>query len=496
MPPINQQGSRAGLITTLVVFAVLFITSSIFAFHFYGQAQLTQANYDAYKKQYGDIIPQPMLSSPNVEALRNAKDAGKGGNPASFNITPTDSLMDVAMKQRDGLATVIHGSAPSADNPAGPVLEESTKALADRAKDLKDAGVSVNLPTTGLVPALNSLTLATIANQKLNANLKMQLEEAKEKLTQAEAATAAVNTAKDAELANVRAADAAALDAAQKAVADAKSAMGQTQTDIAANGTAVQGQLAAKDAEAAGLHQQITQLEQLVAKLKDRVSSRRPSVENAAVRQADGKLVRVASNGVCYINLGFGDQVTPGLTFEVYDKADGVPPIPENATSEDQMPVGKGSIEITHVGTTSSECRIIKLTPGAVLTEGDLIANLVYDPHTKYNFFVFGQFDLANNGHPNDPDAEVIKRLITQWGGKLEDKVDVDTDFVILGAEPVVPSFAKDDITAENQKKIDDAQARLAKYQEIEAQAKDLHIPIMNQNRFLYYVGFYDQAKR
>jgi hypothetical protein len=219
-------------------------------------------------------------------------------------------------------------------------------------------------------------------------------------------------------------------------------------------------------------------------------------VTNAVVRQSDGKIVRVPNDSVCYINLGAGDQITAGLTFEVYAKADGVPALPENVTGDEQLPVGKASIEVTHVGVTSSECRIVKIQPGAIISEGDLIANLVYDPHVKYNFFVFGNFDLAENGRPNANDAAFIKQLITQWGGKLIDKVDVDTDFVVLGAEPVIPNFSKDDLTPENQAKLDAANKAAEAYQEIRQEAKDLHIPILNQNRFLYYVGYYDQAKR
>jgi hypothetical protein len=60
----------------------------------------------------------------------------------------------------------------------------------------------------------------------------------------------------------------------------------------------------------------------------------------------------------------------------------------------------------------------------------------------------------------------------------------------------VLPEFSKDDLTPENQKKLQDAQDALEKYQEIRQQAKDLHIPVLNQNRFLYYVGYYDQATR
>jgi hypothetical protein len=77
--------------------------------------------------------------------------------------------------------------------------------------------------------------------------------------------------------------------------------------------------------------------------------------------------------------------------------------------------VGKASIEVVRVGNTTSECRITRTSRGATLSEGDLIANLVYDKNTKYNFLVYGNFDLDRNGVATPQDAEVIKRLITQW---------------------------------------------------------------------------------
>ena len=91
-------------------------------------------------------------------------------------------------------------------------------------------------------------------------------------------------------------------------------------------------------------------------------------------------------------------------------------------------------------------------------------------------------------------DAAVIKRLVTQWGGKLVNDVDVNTDFVVMGKEPVVPAADKDDPIA--QKRAQDAQKALDDYMDKRNQAIQLSIPIMNQNRFLYFVGYYDQAKR
>ena len=40
------------------------------------------------------------------------------------------------------------------------------------------------------------------------------------------------------------------------------------------------------------------------------------------------------------------------------------------------------------------------------------------------------------------------------------------------------------------------SQAAFDAYEEVKKQALDYHLPILNQNRFLYYVGYYESAKR
>src|SRR5262249_29709683 len=131
------------------------------------------------------------------------------------------------------------------------------------------------------------------------------------------------------------------------------------------------------------------------------------------------------------------------------------------------------------------------------IVEGDLIENVVYDKNTKYNFLVFGNFDLDQNGVATPQDADVVKRLVTQWGGKLTDKVNADTDFVVLGKEPVIPQ-----LTAEEKQnpimaaKLAQAEADAEAYDKVKREAIELHVPILNQNRFLYFVGYYELAQR
>ncbi len=492
MPPINQQGSRAGLVTALVVFVILFVVSAVFAFNYYGK--LTQANFNlqAQKTLYNGYLSDATIQQPQVQALV----AAKTEQPPHFGIvnSPAETAIDVAMKQTSGLAGLIGGA--TGDQPAGVVADSVAVALKKHQDDLKTAGVRVNLSAGGLLGALDQLTSAAVSSQKQVATLTGQKADSDQRVAALSDTLAKVNAEKDTAAKAQQQTNTESLAQVQKSLEDNTAAVKTMQDNAAAAVKTNADQQQAALAQVADAQRQLTAAQTRLKTVEDHLANRRPQVVNAAVRIADGQLIRVPGSGVCYINLGYGTGVTNGLTFEVYDKISGVPPIPPNVTGDEQLPVGKASIEIIHVGDNSSECRIVHTEPGAVLTEGDPIENLVYDAHQKYQFNVFGNFDLANTGRPNPADAEVVKRLVTQWGGKLTDKVSPDTDFLVLGMEPVLPEFAKDDLTPENQDKLQKAQEALDQYQEVSKDAKDLHIPILNQNRFLYYVGYYDQAKR
>jgi len=230
--------------------------------------------------------------------------------------------------------------------------------------------------------------------------------------------------------------------------------------------------------------------------LRNKLGQRRANTADSVVRQGDGSIVRVPGNGTVYINLGTGDQIAEGLTFTVYDRTEGVPALGDS-TNDDNLPKGKGSIEVIRVGAGSSECRIVYQDPRQIIQAGDVIANVVYDRNTKYQFFVYGEFDLDQNGITVASDAEIVKRLITQWGGKVTDKINADTDFVVLGKEPQVLIPTKDEQSDPIMvAKAQASQAAFDAYEEVKKQALDYHLPILNQNRFLYYVGYYESAKR
>jgi hypothetical protein len=80
----------------------------------------------------------------------------------------------------------------------------------------------------------------------------------------------------------------------------------------------------------------------------------------------------------------------------------------------------------------------------------------------------------------------------------LIEEVNVDTDFVVLGAEPTLPTYTAEELQQDPTKQFQVEQATKAReaYNKIRDTAIGLNIPVLNQNRFLYMTGFYDQARR
>lgn len=483
MAPASNQGSRSGLIAAVVVFVILFVIATIFAIYYNADLRKQEKALSSTQQQYEDISD---LTGPELEALKRAR-----SDPAN-NFNRNMKLLDVAVAQRDRLKKVITGGDQQT---AADVLKRAAAMTASAADQAKKAGV-VLAPGSDLISTINTLAGAVVSQFNANTHLQEQLTEANKQVQQAA-------QAKQTALADMQKAIAQSQSTAHADVALAvqgRESLQGTLTQINAQQT--QERQAAIDAvnkkeqQVQAKNRQIAQLQKDLDAVRAKLQSMRINTDEPILRQADGQIDRVGTDGVVFINRGEGDQVTPGLTFEVYDKATGVPPV-TGTGNPDSLPIGKASIEVLHVGTASSECRVTRQSPGQTINPGDIIVNLVYDPHTKYNFVVYGKFDLDHNGVSTAQDGDIIKRLITQWGARVVNQVNADTDFVVMGTEPQLPAFTADDLKDPiNRKKLDDAQAELNAYQAVQQKAVDLHVPILNQNRFLYLIGYYDLAAR
>lgn len=212
-----------------------------------------------------------------------------------------------------------------------------------------------------------------------------------------------------------------------------------------------------------------------------------PDIEVKAF-EPDGKVILVDSQAkIVHINLGGDDHVYRGLTFSVYDKNQ---PIPRDGK-------GKAEIEVYDISENISAARIIRSELKNPIVVEDIVANLIWDSKTANTFVIAGNFDLNGDGADDADAVEKIRGLVEKWGAKVSDSVTVNTDFVVLGTPPNIPTkptLEQMEIYPDAMEKYESAVERLANYKQVQSQAQALSIPILNADRFLYFIGYKTQA--
>jgi hypothetical protein len=253
---------------------------------------------------------------------------------------------------------------------------------------------------------------------------------------------------------------------------------------------------------------QINRLSLEIRDLRQRIINAGGNKTDVNVGEPDGRVVRVnGASGEVYINLGENDRISPGMPFTAYDPRTGV------RFGTDDSALGDGSLEVISVGKDSAVCRITRTTKNHAIQAGDLISNIVYhnDKTRKYHFTVCGDFDLDGDGVYTAAERDRLIVLIKRWGGEVDSDVTSQTDYLVLGAKPKAP-YLQDNGTpapAADAAASSDAAAasapavtmggvaevrskEQARYEDLEIAAKRLAIPVLNANRFLAMVGYYN----
>jgi hypothetical protein len=480
MPPVNQSSSRTALLTWTVISVVLAGLSTILAVYFYLNATGTTETLQGEMRQLQEVI------TPDVQRAKGEEIAALKAyreDPAN-NLTANVRLFDVALTQRDTLAKLMSGSTQ------GAAAVTAAKGAIERAKA---AGASP--ANDSLIETINALVTELDARRSEAENNRKDSEASKAKLAASTEETNQQIARINAEMEKLRQEKDGSLEQVARVTDEQSTNFERTASDLRTQIAGSNEQVAAMTTQNAELGAQIQRMAAEIARLRDRLGDRRADPNRAVLAQSDGQIVRVPGGGVCYINLGSGDRITPGLTFEVYDKLDGIP-APGDPTNDLNLPAGKASIEVVKVvGPGTAECRITRQQIGSALSEGDIIANIVYDRYVTNRFVVFGNFNIDGNGASTPQDAEIIKRLITQWGGEMMDDINADTDFVVLGKEPVVPE-KPDSEDPLQLAQYNESLAQSDRFRALAGKAIEYRLPVLNQNRFLYLVGYFTQARR
>lgn len=447
----------------LIVFVMLFLIATVLAVLFY-------LNYDEQRKLAAssqelreDLASDREVSQGDIaELLRKREDGTLGATVVGHLSGRVEQLVNL-----------IHPAAGDVDQ-AISRAEEAYETIGERG---------------GLAPLAISLQEKITAQQATISSLRDELSSREKELE-----------AKVASLSEVEAEYDQALTAAKSEVADLERRIAQLQQgqggqleDAQERITEVRSELQAQISEKV---QTIASLEQKVADLEATIEGLRGQLERKAGRgvqelRPDGKIMRVVeAENICYINLGSGDELKPGIAFSVYPR-EGIPDMSED---DDQLR-GKGSIVVTKVSENVSECRITEQVEGDPIVEGDLIANVVYDALRELEIVVIGQFDVFGTDQASDAGAEQVKQMIRRIGGRVVDEVTVRTDYVIVGESPQRPATPPQSAPPSVW---DVYNQRLEVYQQFEqmqSMAQNMRIPLLDEDRFLAFIGYSPQAQ-
>ncbi|MCG3138775.1 MAG: hypothetical protein HJJLKODD_02644 [Phycisphaerae bacterium] len=230
----------------------------------------------------------------------------------------------------------------------------------------------------------------------------------------------------------------------------------------------------------AGLNSELDKKEQANKELQEKVREFQilPQPRMAA-RQGDGHILLTnLPENLVFVDLGKDDHLTLGLRFAVYAPDPGIPGSGE----------AKASIEVVSVGQEVSHCRVVWQNEMNPVLKGDLVANPIYDRSRRLRFYVMGEYDLNHDGIDDPAGSETIEAVIKDLGGELDQELSSRTDFVILGARPMVqrlPEDASPELIAIHEDQV----ARADVYEAAVKQALSLSVPIFTQETFLNFMG-------
>jgi predicted nucleic acid-binding Zn-ribbon protein len=232
--------------------------------------------------------------------------------------------------------------------------------------------------------------------------------------------------------------------------------------------------------------------EDMLKRAQQEVMDIKPPPDHEVLAQRpDGEIILIDDQAkVVHLNIGSNQHVYRGLTFTVYDRSGSIP----------KDGKGKAEIEVFDVADTYSAARITQSEPKRPILYGDIVANLIWNSDKTNVFVIAGDFDLDNDGNFDTNAIGRITALIEKWGGRVADTISIDTDFLLLGNQPLVPTqqptFEERELDPGAMQRYEALLERLNYYNQLQSQAQALWIPIFRYERFLYFIGYKGQISQ
>jgi hypothetical protein len=256
--------------------------------------------------------------------------------------------------------------------------------------------------------------------------------------------------------------------------ASAVKAAGQVSADLQRLQDRLIQERRAATQEKTGLEQKITTQLNTVNELRKRLEPLTKLPNEMAV---SGHIISLAYGGqVAYCDLGKDDGILMGMTFSIMS--------PSEVGKEEAKP--KGAARIVKILGHSSEMRIFPATGSDPVIVNDLLFNPIYDRTRRLHFALVGRMDV--NGDGTDQ-TEALKAMIQKFGGKVDNQLSLQSDFLVVGDQPELRAAPAADASPEERQAYDNSRKAFLDYSEAKAKADASSVPVMNLNRFLGLTG-------
>lgn len=459
------------MLYALITFVALFVVGVVCAVIFYVKSEEYRTQLDSSKSDLQ-----------KVASLQEQRDLGK----IVGKVNEGKSYLGTMSEQFDKLYSIITGVAPAADLSADAKLNDITMQINKMTEMLgQSASPAVGPEGIALIKLVSDLKTKMDDSQARLNSLTAQYQQLQEQFNadKQEAAFKEQQLVAQVQSYQQNANDIQAkYDELQKQMA--RSADEQIQA-VNKRLEEEQNKLKQKQMELTDTETKLAQANKSLREALSRLEAIRPRPDKeVAAYQPDAGILRVdLQNNMVYLDAGSDDHVYRGLTFAVFDRN---APIPESGE-------GKAEIEVFQVEPKVSVARIVRGNKKNPIVKEDLVANLIWDSKSSNKFVVLGDFDFDGDGRVDADGSQRIREMIERWGGVVENDVTIETDFVIVGLEPMPmarPDQAEADLDPGLMEKYEASLTAKDTYNATLQRAKELSAPVFNQKRFFYLIGY------
>lgn len=475
MPARRRKQSNA-MLYTLITFVGLFIVATTIAVIYYVDAE-------DKKTRLADMQNQ-------IDGLADSSERNALGTIVGTKAS-RKTWLGTMVGHLDGTTSLIVGGAPETTSAEAKMNDVNTKV----GNALKSAQEHIDIAepnTIGLVQIIGDLTAELDNTKKAKLATQKQLNDLEQKFANANQA----NSEKEQVLQSEKNKLQEQVNQIQADYNDLQVRLEQSTTEQV---DTYRNQLEQARANLKALNDillktqaQLKMSEDIMKRAQQEVMDIMPPPDHEVLaHRADGKIILTDDQAkVVHLNIGSNQHVYRGLTFTVYDRSGAIP----------KDGKGKAEIEVYDVAETYSAARITRSEAKRPILDGDIVANLIWNSDKTNVFVVAGDFDLDNDGNFDFNAIGRIRALIEKWGGRVADTISIDTDFLVLGEQPQIPTqqptFEELELDPGAMQRYEALLQRLNHYNQLQRQAQALWIPVFRYERFLYFIGYKGQISQ